>query len=159
MIFPLPALVGISSPFGAGRSGDRPDECGSGHCGVDLPAEVGTAVLAVAGGMVLTAQPNEAAGGAAGRYIVIEHDAGLRTHYVHLDAVNVKSKDWVEEGQAIGTVGMTGNKNSPPHLHFAVNLGGSKYTDPAPYLANAGVAESGLLVLAMAGVAAYLLLR
>lgn len=116
--------------FGAARSGDRPAECGQGHCGIDMLCAEGTPVYAAHEGVVVTAQTNEVAGGSAGRYISISHAGGVaKTYYIHLDQLYVKAKQTVSAGQAIGTVGRTGVTSSPTHLHFAFMENG-KYIDP-----------------------------
>lgn len=149
--------------FGANRSGDRPAECGGGHCGVDLLCEVGTPTYSVHDGVVATAQPNEIAGGRAGRYILINHAGGeVRTSYVHLDRVDVKKGQQVRAGQYIGTVGRTGVKTSPTHLHFAVRVRG-KYTNPEPHLRRwiaGGVQKGGgIVMVAAVGLVLWLALR
>ncbi len=120
--------------FGAARSGDRPAECGAGHCGIDMLCNEGTQVYSVHDGVVVTAQDNEVVGGSAGRYISISHAGGVaKSYYIHLDKLYVKAKQTVASGQLIGTVGRTGVTSSPTHLHFAVVENG-KYINPEPYV-------------------------
>ncbi len=129
--------------FGAERPGERPAECVSGHCGVDVGAGLwGEPVHAAHDGVVdqVNRGPNEDHGGV---YVRIAHrDATVFTWYFHLAAVprwiNPGSK--VEAGQIIGLVGDTGVKSSAPHLHFAMTVKASqdapaRYLDPESLLA------------------------
>ena len=63
----------------------------------------------------------------AGNYIVINHNNGYYTQYNHMSRfANVNVGDYVEAGQVIGYVGMTGQATGP-HLHFAVWYGATAY--------------------------------
>ena len=63
----------------------------------------------------------------AGNYIVINHNNGYYTQYNHMSRFESLSVgDYVEKGQVIGYVGMTGQATGP-HLHFAVWYGGPAY--------------------------------
>ncbi len=123
--------------FGAERPGDRPGECGAGHCGVDLAGGRGAVVHATLSGRLIRVK--RGAGGGSGKYVAIEHPQGLRSHYMHLDRVHPDLVEGMEiaSGEAIGTLGSTGVRNSPPHLHFTVQKlinGGWRYVDPEPML-------------------------
>lgn len=94
------------------------------HSGIDLAAQVGTPVRAVANGTIAFAGNQ----GAYGKLVVINHAEGLQTRYAQLNSIGVKVGQAVQAGQAIGTVGMTGAPSSrQSHLHFEVrsrsNLG------------------------------------
>ncbi|MEZ4587109.1 MAG: M23 family metallopeptidase [Gemmatimonadales bacterium] len=58
---------------------------------------------------------------AAGNYVIIRHEDGLYSGYMHLQggSVTVAKGDRVSRGQMIGRVGQTGN-STEPHLHFHV---------------------------------------
>lgn len=59
-----------------------------------------------------------------GKYVVIAHDGGWTTLYAHLHSYSVKVGDEVKQGQAIGTVGNTGNSDGA-HLHHEQLLNGA----------------------------------
>jgi murein DD-endopeptidase MepM/ murein hydrolase activator NlpD len=137
---PLP--IRASREFGAERDGDRPPECGGGHCGVDLAGPRGTAVVAVAWGVVerVIDDPDRP----SGRYVRITHPEGGETSYMHLDEIadGLHRGDEVEPGQLLGTLGKSGILHAPAHLHFALSLplrGQRTYVDPVPYLQTAQV--------------------
>lgn len=90
------------------------------HHGEDLPINQGTPVSIVVPGTVRQAQfSNNAAGG----NILITHEDGKETRYLHMSQINVAPGQKVESGQVIGlTGGEPGTKgagrSSGPHLHF-----------------------------------------
>jgi murein DD-endopeptidase MepM/ murein hydrolase activator NlpD len=147
-IHPLPGPVRRmplrdSRVFGAERPGDRPGECRSGHCGVDLGGEINREpVLAVHDGVIDRIQrgPNSLHGG---RYVRIAHrDGTVFSWYFHLaeipDHLTVGAP--VRVGTVIGLVGQSGVVRSGPHLHFALTVappgdGPEQYIDPEPLIA------------------------
>jgi murein DD-endopeptidase MepM/ murein hydrolase activator NlpD len=58
-----------------------------------------------------------------GNTVVIEHLPGVFSLYYHLDSIGVDEGDVVEQGERIGTVGMTGLATGP-HLHWEIRVGG-----------------------------------
>ncbi|HYL57653.1 MAG TPA: M23 family metallopeptidase [Candidatus Acidoferrales bacterium] len=96
------------------------------HVGVDLAAQYGEPVKAVADGKV------ESAGwqGELGNCIRIEHQRGMVSIYGHLSKISrdVKAGSYVRIGQLIGNVGSTG-LSTGPHLHFAMEKAGA-YVNP-----------------------------
>lgn len=119
--------------FGAERPGDRPPECGRGHCGVDLEYPRGTPVVSVLGGVVLRVVRDDDRRG--GRYVEVAHDDGTVASYMHLDRCrdDLRPGTRVVAGELLGTLGASGIEHSVPHLHFAVKVG-DRYVDPAPRL-------------------------
>jgi murein DD-endopeptidase MepM/ murein hydrolase activator NlpD len=135
-----------SRRFGARRQGERPDECGKGHCGVDLGHRSGLPVYAVREGVVVqvvrTIHPK------AGRYVRIRHDGGFVTSYLHLQSIraDLRPGSVVRGGEAIATSGRTGIVNAQPHLHFmlAVEYGNKRWhIDPEPLLRTARLPQRG----------------
>jgi murein DD-endopeptidase MepM/ murein hydrolase activator NlpD len=134
-----------SRRFGASREGMRPDECGTGHCGVDLGGKKGELVMAVHDGVIERVQRNAEEGGHRGnegRFIMVNHKGGtVVTSYIHLDGIREDLRPGVpvHAGEVIGTVGDTGVRESGPHLHFAVAVrprpeGDMLFIDPEPML-------------------------
>jgi murein DD-endopeptidase MepM/ murein hydrolase activator NlpD len=99
------------------------------HTGLDFPAEVGTPVMAAAGGVVILSEFH----GQYGNVVELEHGNGLITRYAHNSKVLVKIGDIVRRGQTIAEVGSTG-RSTGPHLHFEVRIDGVA-NDPAKFLA------------------------
>lgn len=128
--------------FGALRAGDRPSECVSGHCGVDIGNTWGEPVHAVHDGVVdwVNRGPNDEHGGI---FVKLSHrDGTLYTWYFHLAAVPhwVQPGARVKLGQVIGLLGDSGVGRSGPHLHFSLSVKTSKtakerYIDPEPLIA------------------------
>ena len=110
----------------------------AGHTGVDVNiGVVGKRVVAVKGGTVITSRALRSSSGAYrsyGEYIVIYHGNGVATLYGHGLAGSrlVSEGQTVSQGQAIMTVGSTGNSTGP-HLHFEVRINGSP-VNPLGYL-------------------------
>ncbi len=109
----------ILSPFGAKGAGVSND-------GIDIGAPKGEPVGAAAPGTVVYAG-NEMKG--FGNLVLIRHQDDWVTAYAHLDRVMVKKDSVVAQGDMIGTVGKTGNAQTP-RLHFEVRHG-EKPVDPA----------------------------
>lgn len=119
----LPVEGNISSPFGYRADpwgGDGPDF----HNGIDIAADFGTPVRAVAPGVAKVGYDPEGWGN-----FVIVRDGAVEYHYYHLSEMAVQTGDRVEAGQMIGYVGSTG-ASTGPHLHFAVKTA----VDPLLYL-------------------------
>lgn len=92
----------------------------SSHDGVDFGLKYGTPILAPAPGF---ASYSYSAGG--GHTIKIDHQNGYQTQYLHLQkegrfvTADDKEPKWLDKGQQVGLVGLTGNTTGP-HLHFGV---------------------------------------
>jgi murein DD-endopeptidase MepM/ murein hydrolase activator NlpD len=98
------------------------------HAGIDILAAQGTTIAAAATGRVILAQY----AGNCGNMITIDHGGGMATNYCHLSQMFVSVGQDVQQGQAIGAVGMTGDATGP-HLHFEVRING-RPVDPLGYL-------------------------
>jgi murein DD-endopeptidase MepM/ murein hydrolase activator NlpD len=96
------------------------------HLGVDYAAPYGTAVIAVAAGVVEVAEM----AGDAGRMIQLRHAGGYETAYLHLSAFapGIQPGVHVEQGQVIGRVGQSGAATGP-HLDFRFKKDGV-YVNP-----------------------------
>jgi len=103
--------------------------------GIDVAAGYGTSVMAVDGGVVVTAEYSSV----YGDYVVLTHGNGLRTLYAHLSHLYVSPGDTVTQGSVVGLVGASGLV-SEPYLHFEVIRSGAK-VDPLGYYTNYQLAE------------------
>lgn len=83
------------------------------HSGVDIPAPIGSEIRTIATGVVTFAGETSA----LGRTITITHSDALVSRYAHCSEVLVPVGTWVQSGQVIAKVGMTG-RTTGPHLHF-----------------------------------------
>ena len=103
------------------------------HGGIDFTCSgaMGKGIYAAGSGTVIYASGSGAWNGGWGNHVIIDHGDGLTTLYAHMDSVDVSVGDTVEQGEYIGTIGMTGNTTGP-HCHLEVRINGSR-TDPAPY--------------------------
>ena len=98
------------------------------HTGLDFPSDPGTAILAAAGGVVVTQEYHPA----YGNMVEVDHGNDLVTRYAHASRVLVKKGDLVKRGQKIAEVGTTG-RSTGPHLHFEVLVQGV-FQDPQKFL-------------------------
>ena len=98
------------------------------HSGIDIIADKGTEVLAVADGKVIKAEFSSA----YGYHIVIEHTDGYETLYAHLQEMKVSVGDTINTGDEIGTVGATGMATGP-HLHLELHYNGEP-VNPLEYV-------------------------
>ncbi|MFA5935299.1 MAG: peptidoglycan DD-metalloendopeptidase family protein [Patescibacteria group bacterium] len=95
------------------------------HPGTDIPAPVGTAVKAAAGGYVAWNKT----GKQYGNYTMIVHPGGIATIYAHLSKFVAKADTYVDRGDVIGlSGGRPGDQgaglSTGPHLHFEVRQNG-----------------------------------
>ncbi|MEO8224405.1 MAG: M23 family metallopeptidase [Gammaproteobacteria bacterium] len=116
----------ISSRFGNRR--DPFTQRLARHTGIDMPAPLGTPILASAGGTVRFAGYLRAYGNA----VEIEHGSGLVTRYGHASTLLVRKGQVVLPEQPIATVGSSG-RSTGPHLHFEVLRNGGP-VEPLRYL-------------------------
>jgi murein DD-endopeptidase MepM/ murein hydrolase activator NlpD len=91
------------------------------HLGVDYGAPTGSAVVAVAKGVVVSA----AYSGGGGNMVRLKHPGGFETYYLHLSAFGkgIRPGAAVDQGQVIGRVGATGAATGP-HLDYRLKKNG-----------------------------------
>ncbi len=126
----LPSMSPVAVPVGSGF-GFRMDPFSGRaalHSGLDFPAELGKPIMAAAGGVVTSTEPNPS----YGNQVEVDHGNGLVTRYAHASKVLVRAGDVVKRGQAIAQVGNSG-RSTGPHLHFEVLVDGVPQ-DPARFL-------------------------
>jgi murein DD-endopeptidase MepM/ murein hydrolase activator NlpD len=119
----MPTIMPVSTPYNASSFGFRIDPFTGQqamHEGIDFITDVGTPVVAAAGGVVQFAgfHPQY------GNMIDIDHGNDLVTRYAHLSKVLVKEGDMLQRGRRIAESGTTG-RSTGPHLHFEVRFRGA----------------------------------
>lgn len=153
LVFPVDGEHHFSDTFWAGRSHGF-------HVGQDIMADKMTPVVAVADGVVRLVNwtnkehmnPDRCCA------LVITHDDGWESWYIHLDNDTTGTDDgkgWgikraikpgvrVTAGQHIAWVGDSGNaENTPPHLHFELHDPNGVVVNPYNSLVSAGGNDVG----------------
>ena len=98
------------------------------HRGIDFAGKIGTELMAVAPGRVVSA--GERVG--YGTTVEIDHGLGFTTLYAHLSQITVARGDWVRPGTVVGLAGSTG-RSTGPHLHYEIRYKGVPF-DPAKFV-------------------------
>src|SRR5690554_1272013 len=96
-----------------------PRDAGSrSHEGIDIFADRGTPVIAVANGRISDVGDR----GLGGKQVWLRDKSFKNTvYYAHLDSIAVSKGQRVKMGDTLGFVGNTGNAETlPPHLHFGI---------------------------------------
>jgi murein DD-endopeptidase MepM/ murein hydrolase activator NlpD len=127
----MPTMMPVNAPYNASGFGMRIDPFTGQqamHEGIDFLADLGTPVVAAAGGVVVFAgfHPQY------GNVVDIDHGNDLMTRYAHLSKLLVKEGDIVQRGHRIALSGTTG-RSTGPHLHFEVRYKGVAQ-NPARFL-------------------------
>ncbi|WP_054949449.1 murein hydrolase activator EnvC family protein [Numidum massiliense] len=109
----VPGYHHVSSGFGW--------RWGAPHNGIDIPAPIGTPIVAIADGTVTAAGP--ASG--FGNWVVIYHGNGYSSVYGHMrgSSIKVRAGQRVSRGQHIAGVGNEGFSTGP-HLHLEIHQNG-----------------------------------
>ena len=101
------------------------------HGAMDIGCPTGTPVHAAMEGTVIVSEFNAS----AGNYIILQHENGLYTTYMHNSELLVSVGEKVSAAQVIAYSGSTGNSTGP-HCHFQVNQGTYDHStriDPCPF--------------------------
>lgn len=98
------------------------------HRGIDFAGKIGTELMAVAPGRVISA--GERVG--YGTTVEIDHGLGFTTLYAHLSQITVSRGDWVRPGTVIGLGGSSG-RSTGPHLHYEIRYKGVPF-DPTKFV-------------------------
>lgn len=107
-----------------GRFGAARDRGRRTHGGIDLDAHFEPVGAAMAGQVAFAGRSSAR----TGNLVVIDHGHGVRTHYAHLDSIDVHVGQSVERRSRIGVSGKTGTAS--PHLHYEVRVDGQS-VDPS----------------------------
>jgi murein DD-endopeptidase MepM/ murein hydrolase activator NlpD len=116
----------ISSYFG--ERSDPFDGREAFHKGVDFAGSPGSAVTAVAAGVVTWA--GERSG--YGKLVEINHGDGFVTRYAHNERTLVQVGETVRRGEPVALMGSTG-RSTGPHVHFEV-LRNGRQVNPLSYV-------------------------
>jgi murein DD-endopeptidase MepM/ murein hydrolase activator NlpD len=90
------------------------------HLGIDYRAPIGSPVVAVSDGVVVSAGMS----GGSGNLVHLRHSNGFETEYLHLSSIAVRAGAHVRQGEVVGRVGMTGLATGP-HLDYRVRKNGA----------------------------------
>jgi len=101
------------------------------HTGLDISTRWREPVLATAAGTVIRSGWS----GDYGNVVEIDHPAGFRTVYGHLDLILAHEGQAVKRGDQIGLVGSTG-RSTGPHLHYEIRLA-ERAVNPLDYILDA----------------------
>lgn len=124
--WPVPGRTYISSYYG-----NREPDGGvvtAWHKGIDIPAPVGTPIVAAKSGEVIEARYSTS----YGYMVVIDHGGGITSLYAHNNSLAVSDGQRVSSGDVIAYAGATGYVTGP-HLHFEVRVNGQTQ-DPLGYI-------------------------
>jgi murein DD-endopeptidase MepM/ murein hydrolase activator NlpD len=134
-VWPLPGHHAVSSGYGVNRGSYF-------HGGVDLPAPLGTPIVAAAAGRAIQvgwygshATPHS--GG--GNTVSLAHAGSLVTRSMHMVRTIARLGEVVKAGQVIGLVDSTGDSTGN-HLHFQTEIGGRKVN---PFSVLGGAPDKG----------------
>ena len=142
-VFPIAGEASFSDSFGLPRTTTW-------HHGIDVFAELGTPLVAVADGTLSEVGWNDV----GGKRLWLRDAAGNQFYYAHLAGFSPLAREGavVRAGDVVGFVGDTGDaKGTPPHLHFEIHppelsdQGYDGVVNPYPYLVawRAGLAAGG----------------
>jgi len=109
------------------------------HKGTDFAAAYGTPIMTTAAGTVV----ESARRGGNGNYVKVRHNGTYSTQYLHMKRRKVKVGDFVQQGDVIGWVGMTGN-TSGPHVCYRFWKNGRQVDPFKQKLPTAKPMEEGL---------------
>ncbi len=98
------------------------------HRGIDFAGKIGTELLAVAPGRVISAGDRVG----YGTTVEIDHGLGFTTLYAHLSQITVARGDWVRPGTVVGLGGSSG-RSTGPHLHYEIRYKGVPF-DPTKFV-------------------------
>src|ERR1700733_9144045 len=127
----------VSSEFG--------DRWGKKHKGIDIAADSGEPVYAIADAEVIYAGDGLRG---YGNVVILRHDTQMTSLYAHNSELKVHQGDHVTQGTLISLLGNTGHSTGP-HVHFEIRQGDTAINPrtllPQSKLAEAGGQHSGLV--------------
>jgi len=123
-----PPLQGFYMTSQFGKRRDPVNHRWSMHYGLDFGSSPRAPVLATAAGKVVYAGWK----GNFGKFVEIDHGAGLKTRYAHMSQVTVKVGQKVKFAEKIGRIGSTG-RSTGNHLHYEIMFR-DKGLDPMQFI-------------------------
>jgi murein DD-endopeptidase MepM/ murein hydrolase activator NlpD len=138
--WPLDAGI-ISSEYGPRK--------GKMHKGMDIAADTGEPVYAVADGTVIYSG-NGLSG--YGNLIIVRHDQQMTSLYAHNSELKVREGEHVTKGSLIALLGNTG-RSTGPHVHFEVRQGDAP-VNPRAILPQSELSRTGAPAAHVASAAA-----
>lgn len=118
----------FTSPFGP--------RWGRLHAGQDYAAPIGTPLKSMSSGEIIFAGSMDG----YGTTVDIRYWDGTVSRYGHMNSIAVSVGQQVGPGTVVGESGNTG-RSTGPHLHVEVHPGGGSPVDPAPWMAERGIAS------------------
>lgn len=118
----------ISSEYG--------ERWGKMHKGIDIAADVGEPVYAIADGEVIYAGDGLTG---YGNVVIVRHDRAMSSLYAHNSELKVKQGDQITQGALIALLGSTGHSTGP-HVHFEIREGDAA-VDPHTLLPKSKLAD------------------
>lgn len=119
--WPVPGISRLSSRYGMRR--------GRMHRGIDIPAPIGTPIVASEAGKIIYSDSKISG---YGKMTIIAHENDYLTVYAHASKNLFKEGDYVKKGDVIALVGQTG-RTTGPHLHYEIRKK-EKAVNPLKYL-------------------------
>lgn len=99
------------------------------HFAIDIVATTGTPVKVIEDGTVVFSEWTAE----TGYVIIVDHSDGFISVYKHNGALLKQQGDFVKSGEAIASVGSTGELSTGPHLHFELWYNGYP-VNPSNYI-------------------------
>ncbi|MQA12816.1 MAG: peptidoglycan DD-metalloendopeptidase family protein [Pseudonocardiaceae bacterium] len=118
---PAPDPGGVLAPTTGVITSTYGARWGTIHYGLDIANDIGTPIVSVMDGQVVSSGP--ASG--FGLWVRVRHPDSTMTVYGHIHESLVSVGEWVVAGEQIATMGSRG-QSTGPHLHFEVERNGSK---------------------------------
>ncbi len=124
-------LTGVRFPFLPPVTGlvTRQFDASTGHYAIDIAADQGSAVRAIADGYVIMSDWTHD----GGQIIAIQHADGFVSVYKHNSSLLKRVGDRVRDREAVALSGNSGEITTGPHLHFELWHNGLAQ-DPAYYM-------------------------
>jgi murein DD-endopeptidase MepM/ murein hydrolase activator NlpD len=107
------------------------------HPGLDIAAQTGDPIFAVAEGTVSFAGEK----GDYGNLVIVDHADDWQSYYAQLSEIAVEVGQQVRQGELLGAAGASG-LSSGPHLHFELRYQ-DQPMDPQAYLSSPPTPETG----------------